>query len=49
MDISKREFAVLLALHDGGVTSQRDVAERAQVSLGTVNSAMKKLRGGGGW
>lgn len=47
MDISKREFAVLLALHDGGVTSQRDVAERAQVSLGTVNSAMKKLRGGG--
>ena len=43
MGISKREFAVLLALHNGGVASQRDVAERAQVSLGTVNSVMKKF------
>ena len=47
MDISKREFAVLLALHDGGVASQRDVAERTQVSLGTVNSVMKRLHDAG--
>lgn len=43
MGLSKREFAVLLALHDGKVASQRDVAAHADVSLGTVNTIMKKL------
>lgn len=33
MGLSKREFAVLLALHDGKVASQRDVAAHADVSL----------------
>ena len=44
MGLSKREFAVLLALHDGKASSQRDVATQADVSLGTVNNIMKKLR-----
>ena len=43
MGLSKREFAVLLALHDGKVASQRDVAAHVDVSLGTVNTIMKKL------
>lgn len=43
MGLSKREFAVLLTLHDGKVASQRDVAAHADVSLGTVNTIMKKL------
>lgn len=44
MGLSKREFAVLLALHDGKASSQRDVATQADVSLCTVNNIMKKLR-----
>ena len=44
MGLSKREFAVLLALHDGKASSQRDVATQADVSLGTVNNIMKKMR-----
>ena len=43
MGLSKREFAVLLALHDGKASSQRDVATQADVSLGTVNNIMKKM------
>lgn len=44
MGLSKREFAVLLAIHDGKASSQRDLAAQAGVSLGTVNNVMKKLR-----
>ena len=44
MGLSKREFAVLLALHDGKASSQRDVATQSDVSLGTVNNIMKKMR-----
>ncbi len=44
MGLSKREFVVLLALHDGKASSQRDVATQADVSLCTVNNIMKKLR-----
>lgn len=43
MGLSKREFTVLMVLRDGKAASQRDVATCANVSLGTVNSIMKKL------
>lgn len=47
MGLSQREFAVLLALFEGGIASQRDLAARADVSLGTANAIIGKLREAG--
>ena len=44
MDISKRKFAVMNALRKGGVTTQRALAEQAEVSLGTVNKLLADLQ-----
>ena len=44
MGISKRKFAVMNALRKGSVTTQRALAEQAEVSLGTVNKLLADLQ-----
>lgn len=41
------EFKALVALLDGGASTQRELAEAAGVSLGAVNKALVALREGG--
>ncbi len=47
MGLSQREFSVLLALLDGDIANQRDLAARSGVSLGTANAIIGKLRAEG--
>lgn len=42
--LTKSEFKILSALHAEPLTSQREVAERSGVSLGTANKHSKSLR-----
>lgn len=42
--LTKSEFKTLSALHAEPLTSQREVAERSGVSLGTANKHLKSLR-----
>ena len=44
--LTKHEFLVLDACRDdSAISGQRDVARRTNLSLGTVNSACKRLAG----
>ena len=41
--LSKNEFEILDVLHASSASSQRDLAERSGVSLGTVNKTLRSL------